>query len=111
MPMTPLEDRRRALESRLQELGTRLREIGNELDSHDSRDWEDLATERESDEVLEGLGSSGQVEIRMIRAALQRIDAGEYGFCSRCGELIQPERLDVLPYTPLCRACAGASAK
>lgn len=110
MPMTPLEDRKKALEARLQELWARLRGLEDELDSHNARDWEELATERETDEVLEGLGSSGQVEIDMIRAALRRIEAGDYGTCTRCGELIQPERLDVLPYTPLCRRCAGASA-
>nr|WP_172297407.1 TraR/DksA C4-type zinc finger protein [Pseudoruegeria sp. HB172150] len=109
--MTTINQRREALEARLTELENRLEGIEQELDSHQSRDWEELATEREEDEVLEGLGSSGQVEIRMIKAALQRMDEGEYGFCARCGEVIQPERLDVLPYTPLCRACAGATAK
>ncbi|MFC3142748.1 TraR/DksA family transcriptional regulator [Psychromarinibacter halotolerans] len=111
MPMTTTEDRRKVLEKRLAELEARLQGIETEIDSHQSKDWEDLATERETDEVLETLGTSGQVEISMIRAALDRIDAGEYGYCARCGEVIQPERLDVVPYTPLCRTCAGATAR
>ena len=44
----------------------------------------------------------------MIRAALQRMDEGEYGYCVKCGTEIMEERLDVLPYTPFCRDCAGA---
>ncbi|MDF0599592.1 TraR/DksA family transcriptional regulator [Psychromarinibacter sp. C21-152] len=109
--MKTIEERRADLEARLAELENRLHGIEEELDSHQARDWEEMATEREGEEVLEGLGSSGQAEIRKIKAALQRMDEGEYGYCARCGDSIQPERLDVVPYTPLCRACAGATAK
>lgn len=104
--MTDLGARKAMLKARLADLGGRLRGIEDELDSHQAQDWEDLATEREADEVLEGMGLSGQHEIRMITAALQRIDAGAYGACAKCGEAISPERLDVLPFTPLCRNCA-----
>jgi RNA polymerase-binding transcription factor DksA len=106
--MTSIQIRRIALSKRLDELEQRLVEIGETLDSHQNRDWGEMAVEREEDEVLEGLGNSGQAEIRQIKAALERIDAGEYGFCAKCGDDISPERLDVLPYTPLCHTCAGA---
>lgn len=106
--MTTTEQRRAVMMARLEELDRRLHEIDDELDSHNSRDWEDLAVEREEDEVLEQMGLSGQAEIAMIHAALRRMDAGEYGHCTKCGGEILPERLDVLPYTPLCRTCAGA---
>ncbi|MDE3079488.1 MAG: TraR/DksA C4-type zinc finger protein, partial [Paracoccaceae bacterium] len=69
-------------------------------------DWEELATEREGDEVLETMGLSGQIEIRMIKAALARIDAEDYGHCVTCGEKIADARLDLLPYTPFCSKCA-----
>jgi len=108
--MDDFSKRRTVLESRLQELDVRLHQIDEELDSHNSKDWEELATEREEDEVLEGMGLSGQAEIRMIKAALARMDAGEYGDCVDCGEVITSERLDVLPYTPFCRACAAKHA-
>lgn len=105
--VTPIETRKRALESRLALLTARIGEIETELDSHQSKDWEDLATEREGDEVLERMGTSAQAEIRMIEAALRRIAAGTYGECARCGVEITPERLDLLPYTPFCRDCAA----
>lgn len=99
-------ERKAQLEARLGVLTTRLNEIETELDSHQSKDWEELATEREADEVLEGLGVSGQQEIRMIHAALARIEGGDYGTCVKCGGTISDERLDVVPYTPFCRSCA-----
>jgi len=94
------------LKARMAELDARLRNIEDELDSHQSKDWEELAVEREEDEVLEGIGTSGLAEIERIRAALARIEEGEYGVCVRCGEEISAERLDVLPATPFCRNCA-----
>jgi RNA polymerase-binding transcription factor DksA len=104
--MVDLAKRRAQLDERMKLLENRLQEIEEELDSHQSKDWEELATEREGDEVLESLGVSGQTEIARIRAALARMDAGEYGYCTKCGGEISEERLDLLPWTPFCRACA-----
>ena len=104
--MIDLATRRAQLDERLTFLIARLRELDAELDSHQSKDWQELATEREADEVLERLGQSGQSEIAQIKAALARMDAGEYGACVKCGTDISEERLDLLPYTPFCRNCA-----
>lgn len=104
--MADIKKRRAALEARLQELGARIQHIDEELDSHNSKDWEELATEREEDEVLEGMGLSAQAEIRMIKAAINRMEANEYGDCVDCGDEINHDRLDVLPYTPFCQVCA-----
>ncbi|SFO22294.1 transcriptional regulator, TraR/DksA family [Roseovarius lutimaris] len=98
---------RDALMARLGELDTRLHAIEGALDSQKSKDWDEMAAEREDDEMLEHLGQSGQDEIARIRAALERIRQGSYGTCTGCGEQIAPERLDILPETPLCRACAA----
>lgn len=104
--MVDLDTRRAQLTRRLAVLDSQLHGIEDELESHNNRDWEDLAVEREGDEVLEGLGNKGQAEIRQIKAALARMDAGEYGICGTCGEEISEDRLDVLPFTPFCRKCA-----
>ncbi|MDA5094207.1 TraR/DksA C4-type zinc finger protein [Aliiroseovarius sp. KMU-50] len=104
--MTDTAKFRKILEDRLKELDVRLHEIEDELDSHQSKDWEELAVEREEDEVLEGLGTSGKVEISKIQAALKRMEDGEFGFCVKCGSEISEERLDVVPHTPFCRKCA-----
>lgn len=96
-----------ALMQRLGTLDARLHAIETELDAPRSSDWEELAVEREGDEVLESLGHTGEMEIARIRAALDRIRVGSYGICTLCGEPISTERLDVLPETPLCRVCAA----
>jgi len=106
-PTMPIPARKAQLLKRLGELGARLEAIEEELDSHQNRDWEDLATEREGDEVLEATGLAGLSEITQIRAALKRIEAGTYGVCGRCGAPIAEARLDALPWTPLCRSCAS----
>ncbi|PKP71110.1 MAG: dimethylmenaquinone methyltransferase [Alphaproteobacteria bacterium HGW-Alphaproteobacteria-4] len=107
--MKSVADRKAQLLTRLAHLQSRITEIGGELLSHDSRDWQELATEREDEQVLEDLGQSAQSEIRMIDAALKRIEAGEYGACTYCGEAISEERLDLLPGTPFCRLHARAA--
>ena len=105
--MTTLAARKTQLEARLADLQGRLVGIEAELEQHQSPDWEDLATEREGDEVLEGMGLNGQQEMRRIRAALQRLEDGDYGYCVKCGAEIGEARREALPYTPFCRNCAS----
>lgn len=105
--MVPLAQRKTQLETRLAALKDRLGAIETELQSHDEKDWEELATAREGDEVLESIGVGSQAEMRAINAALQRIEVGEYGACVRCGAEISEARLDLLPFTPFCKDCAG----
>ncbi|MCZ7675070.1 MAG: TraR/DksA family transcriptional regulator [Roseovarius sp.] len=100
---------RKALLARLAELDGRLHRIEAELDEPHSKDWGELAVEREDDEVLERLGENSGAEITRIRAALQRLREGTYGDCVRCGEEISEARLSILPDTPLCRDCAAAA--
>ena len=105
--MIDLALRKKALIARLRELDTRLHNIEDELDSHQAKDWEDLATEREEDEVLERIGVDGIAEIERIRNALARVDDGTYGVCVTCGDEISAKRLDILPATPFCATCAS----
>lgn len=95
------------LRKRQRELHARLHRIDDDLGSRKSDDSEDRATERENDEVLEELGQVGEHELKAIGAALDRIAAGTFGICARCGEPIGDERLAVLPYTPFCQTCAS----
>ncbi len=95
------------LDARLKELEALLQEVDAELDSHQSKDWEELAVEREGDEVLERRGTDAQAEIAKIRAAQARIEEGEFGYCVECGDEIAEERLQLVPFTPFCRTCAA----
>jgi RNA polymerase-binding transcription factor len=57
--------------------------------------------------TLSRLGETQRREIQQIDAAIQRIDAGEYGVCRDCGQDIDPRRLGALPYALLCTECAS----
>ncbi|SFI37033.1 TraR/DksA family transcriptional regulator [Albimonas pacifica] len=95
------------LETRLAELEARLRRIETDLDATPVADFEDRATERGNDEVLEELGAAGLNEIRQIRAALDRVAQGTFGACVDCGEAIDEKRLALVPHAALCTACAA----
>ena len=105
--MATVEARKAQLEARLGELTARLQRIESELEQPVSDSFAEQAVEREEEEVLEDLGAAGVQEIRMIEAALDRIDQGTYGTCVVCGDPIGDDRLDVLPQTPMCRDCAA----
>ena|SRR5687768_4326264 len=43
--------------------------------------------------------------LRNVRAALRRLDEGNYGVCVHCEEDISPKRLNAVPWTPFCIQC------
>lgn len=94
------------LVQRKEELDRRLHRIETDLERPADPDTEEQATERENDQVLERLGTAAVDEVRAIEAALVRIRQGRYGICSSCGSWLSEERLDALPYAPLCSNCA-----
>jgi RNA polymerase-binding transcription factor DksA len=42
--------------------------------------------------------------------ALARLDAGTYGACTRCGDQISSERLEILPAARYCVGCQARTA-
>jgi RNA polymerase-binding transcription factor DksA len=46
-----------------------------------------------------------------IGRALERIDAGTYGICDRCGKPIEKARIKALPYVDLCIKDAQAQSR
>ena len=94
------------LRSHRKEIEQRLDVIEHELEKPSDTDVEERATEREGDEVLEGVGQVGVNEILAIDAALKRIEDGSFGSCMSCGENISEERLKAVPYAAACRNCA-----
>ena len=70
------------------------------------RDAPDAAITVENDEILVAIGETARAELHHIEHALERLDAGTFAKCERCGQPIEPERLRAVPYTSNCRACA-----
>jgi len=65
----------------------------------------DDASEVVTRDVNLALRSNSQDLLAQVEAALQRIDDGTYGVCARCGQPINPERLEALPYATYCITC------
>jgi RNA polymerase-binding transcription factor DksA len=105
MPVIDVNQYETRLRNRLRELNARLSGVEAELEQPANADVEERATEREGDEVLEGIGNSGLLEIRMIQAALGRIADGTFGECVACGEQISEDRLNVVPHAARCMRC------
>ncbi len=47
-----------------------------------------------------------RLELKKIKAALKRMEDGDYGYCVSCGEDVEPKRLEFDPAAPLCMDCA-----
>ncbi|MFB9322005.1 TraR/DksA family transcriptional regulator [Cryptosporangium minutisporangium] len=58
------------------------------------------------DPVVAGRAADLLRTIEEIDAALERIEAGTYGRCVRCGGSIPDERLEFRPHAAGCVACA-----
>lgn len=48
-----------------------------------------------------------QQQLRKISTALALIDSGDYGYCERCDQAIDPRRLEIDPAATLCVPCAS----
>lgn len=107
--MNGTNETRRLLEMRLAELQSRSARIVGDLVEPLSADFEDQAVEQEDDEGLAQEYDLVGKEIAAVRAAIARLDAGDYGICTRCGAEIDPRRLEALPEAAFCVSCAKAA--
>ena len=57
--------------------------------------------------MAKGLEARRAARTRALAAALERIDAGEFGWCEDCGEFIGRGRLDVDSCVTRCVSCAS----
>ena len=54
------------------------------------------------------LAQHARTQVATIEEALERMDAGTYGSCVSCGELIERARLEARPQSLLCLECQRA---
>ncbi len=68
----------------------------------------DEASELEKRLALEErLGES----LNEVEHALQKYEAGTYGLCDSCGQVIEQARLEAIPQASLCLSCKAQQAK
>lgn len=102
----PNQELKAQLEERLAGLQARLASIKKDVTRSHSGDSAEQAQERENDEVVDAIGNETAQSIRVIQAALERIDNDTYGICENCGEDIARGRLEAVPEATRCVNCA-----
>lgn len=66
----------------------------------------DMGTDTYQREMDEGIEIDLKATLNQVLHAIERLDEGSYGKCTRCGKPIAVDRLRALPYTPYCLECA-----
>ena len=67
----------------------------------------DVSNQSERNGLLTALSRAADTELKQVEGALQRIQDGSYEACAVCGEPIEPQRLEAVPYTSRCIHCAA----
>jgi RNA polymerase-binding protein DksA len=86
-------------------------QAGMDIGGGYDEDLADVASTTFEREKTIALESSVQATLTQVEEALQRIKAGTYGICQRCGNPIDFARLQVLPYATLCINCKELEEK
>lgn len=99
-----LEKERRRTEEEIARLRSYL-ETEMERSAGEDEDAPDTAADIYEREKTLALIQTLQDKLAAIDHALRTTAAGSYGICERCGEPIDPARLEIMPHTTLCVRC------
>jgi DnaK suppressor protein len=83
----------------------RAREMGAVETESSAPDIADRATNAFQREFSFSLSENEGSMLRLIEAALKRLEAGKFGQCSHCEQPIEPPRLKALPWAIYCISC------
>ena len=98
-----LNESRDALLAQLNELGFGAEgETGLSYDANFADSSQVTAERGETDVLVAELRTA----LHDIERALDRLDAGAFGICERCGQPISVARLEAMPATTICISCA-----
>jgi len=76
-----------------------VRDLGDHVQHHTSREMQFITRERLTE------------RLQRLRAAIDRIEHGDYGVCVECGEPISAKRLRAIPEVETCLACQERSER
>ena len=68
-------------------------------------DIADEAAQSYARQLMMGFGEKEWGKLRLVEEAIEKMDSGQYGICSECGELIPEGRLKVIPFATHCVDC------
>ncbi|MBI3732766.1 MAG: TraR/DksA C4-type zinc finger protein [Chloroflexi bacterium] len=57
-------------------------------------------------EMNYALKQEAERKLKSLQTAIQKLERGQYAICEVCGQVIDPERLAILPETTRCVTCA-----
>jgi len=77
----------------------------HDMESERDIEYTDHAQEEAVNDPMIAQDERSRHLIEEIQAALARLDEGTYGACERCGEPINPARLEALPTARRCVPC------
>ena len=105
------------LEERLRENQKRVARLKKEdpfsdtdrLNDNASVDTE--ANEQIGHERVQALKKELEESEKKIKKALWKIKKSKYGFCEKCGKMIDTERLEAFPMAELCVTCQNSKEK
>jgi len=106
-----IEQFRKKLELQRHESARFLKEFEQEMRSLDpgcAQDPADQCVSSMSKESLFEQSSKKRTMLRLVEAALRRIEDGSFGECVGCGNEIPLRRLHALPWTQFCLRCQEA---
>jgi DnaK suppressor protein len=95
---------RRMLLQQVARVEDNLRWLGTNVEP----EMEEEGQEENMARLLARLDDQETAELEAIDRALARIETGEYGRCTVCGDLISEGRLEALPAAETCLRCAHA---
>jgi DnaK suppressor protein len=103
-----LQKIRKTLEAERKELMAKLQPDAEGSARGENPGRGDLAFDYTNRDRETALRSVEEQTLEQVDAALARLDAGTYGVCRNCGQPINPERMEALPYATLCMECTKA---
>jgi DnaK suppressor protein len=111
-------DRYRALRERLQNQRDEILNMykqdlraGQESADDGTEDIVDRANNAYNRELMFSLSDNERATLLQIENALARMDEGTYGRCSNCGQTINIQRLEAVPWARFCIDCQELAEK
>ena len=89
---------------------TRIVEASQSVSTDDEHDPEGAGLAVERAQIVAFLDQA-HAHVAAVDLALHRLDAGDYGRCTTCGESIAAERLAARPEATQCIRCAAADSR
>mgnify|MGYP006283647521 CR=1 FL=1 len=103
--MTDTQAVRAALVAERDRVAEQLRELGIDRDSFDEGFADSGQVMAERGEVVQTLRETEAD----VAAAIAKLEAGDFGRCEECGEVIGEARLEAVPWARRCIGCASRS--